>query len=357
MTQFLDKISSEQWHGHTLLEWGIGLGLCLGLALVIRLIRGALTSRARKLAEKTTTRVDDAWVEVLDATAWYFYLALGLAAARIYLDLPSKADVYVKNGLSILVGIQITVWLQAAITTFLGIWSSKEGTSQASTAAATIRFIARLALWTVLLLVILSNLGVELTTLVAGLGVGGVAAALAVQKLLGDLISGLSMYFDRPFDIGDFIIVGDVLGNVTKIGLRTTRIDSLGGEKIVYPNGELVTKCIRNYQRMQERRIVFHFRIEYGLTADKVQEARDIAAEVVSETEHTRFDRAHFQKYGAYSLDFEVVYFVLSRDYNQYMDVQHSINMELYRRFEEAEIPFAFPTQTLHHRGLAALAS
>lgn len=352
--QLIADMSTKKWLGETAIEWAIAFGICFGVALLLRLVKGAVVSYSRKIAAKTTTEFDDAWVQVIDATAWFFYLAVGALGSRIFLDLNAQAGKILERGLFILVGVQLTLWVQAGITSFLGVWAKKAGTSEAGTAAAAIRFVARLILWTALLLVVLSNLGVELTTIVAGLGVGGVAAALAVQKVLGDLISGLSMYFDRPFDIGDFVIVGDVLGNVTKIGLRTTRIDSLGGEKVVYPNGELVSKCIRNYQRMRERRIVFHFGIEYGLSTKKVQAARDIAREVVESMEGVRFDRAHFQNFGDYSLNFEVVYYVLSADYSRYMDLQHDINMELYRRFEEEEIPFAFPTRTLHHRGLPA---
>lgn len=353
----LSDLRDSTWHGNTLLEWLIALGIFLGVAIGVRLLQALAIGRARKLAQRTVTEVDDAWVHVGEATGWLLYFSLGVVVAREYVDLSKKVEEYVATGLFIALGIQGALWLQRAVAVAMSAWGRKQGTSHAGTAAAAVRFVSRLVIWSALLLVILANLGVELSAVVAGLGVGGIAAALAVQSILGDVFAGLSMYFDRPFDIGDFIIFDDILGNVRKIGLRTTRIDSLGGEKVIYPNGELVKKCIRNYQRMQERRVVFSFGIEYNVPVDSVRKARDLAQSVIESIEGVRFDRAHFKQYGAYSLDFEVVYYVLSPDYGVYMALQHQINMGIYEEFERHSIPFAFPTSTVHLRGLGPLAT
>lgn len=343
-------LSDTKWAGNSLLVWLIALGVVLGVALVARLIKGLVASRFERFVERTDTNLDDIWLEVLNATSWVGYLGLGLSAAMPIVDLTDKVDKYSSAGIFVLFAIQAALWLQAVLSAVLQTWTSRQEDAKSETAAAAITFLGRLLIWTVVVLVVLSNLGVEITTVVAGLGVGGVAAALAVQSILSDLFAGLSMYFDRPFDIGDFIIVGDVSGNVRKIGLRTTRIDSLGGEKIVYPNGELTKHYIRNYARMQERRITFSFGIEYNLPPEKIEQARDIAQKSVEEQSDVRFDRAHFKSFGASSLDFEVVYFVLSPDYNVYMDKQHAINLALYRSFTNEDIPFAFPTRTIYTR-------
>jgi small-conductance mechanosensitive channel len=271
---------------------------------------------------------------------------------------------------AVVIGYQFGRWAQTAVVQGVSIWASTREGGQSATLAAGLRFLGRLVIWSVVVLAILSNLGIELSAIIAGLGVGGVAAALAVQSTLGDLIAGVSMYFDRPFDIGDFIIVDDFMGTVQKIGARTTRVSSLGGprartrasdpprsagrgrEEIVFPNGDLAKARIRNYARMKERRVVFGFGIEYNLPAEKIRRARDIAAEVIQAREGVRFDRAHFKAYGAYSLDYEVVYYVLSPDYNTYMDHQHAINSALYTKFEEAGVPFAFPTRTIFTKSL-----
>lgn len=343
-------LTDTEWQGNSLLRWLIALGVLLGVAVLARLVKGVVASRLRKLADRTSTKADDAGLGVLDATAWYSYLALGLAVARQLLELSPGVNKIVSATTFILLGIQVAKWCESILNIALQRWAARNEDARTGTAAAATRFLGRLVIWTVLTLVVLANLGVEITTVVAGLGVGGVAAALAVQSILGDLFAGLSMYFDRPFDIGDFIIVGEVMGNVRRIGLRTTRIDSLGGEKIVYPNGELTKNFIRNYARMQERRITFSFRIEYDVKPEVLDRARDIAREAVQNQSEVRFDRAHLKGFGESSLDYEVVYYVLSGDYNLYMDKQHAINTEIYRRFAEEKIHFALPTRTLFVR-------
>jgi small-conductance mechanosensitive channel len=226
----------------------------------------------------------------------------------------------------------------------------KEDAAAATTIGA-LRFIAKLVLWTAVLLLALDNLGLDITTLVAGLGVGGIAVALALQSVLGDLFASLSIVLDKPFVIGDFIIVGDFLGTVEHIGLKTTRVRSLSGEQLVFSNGDLLSSRIRNYKRMAERRIVFGFGVVYQTPAEQLEAIPGMVREFIESLEKTRFDRAHFKGFGNFSLDFEVVYYVLVPDYNIYMDIQQQINLALYRRFEQDGIEFAYPTQTLYVMG------
>lgn len=343
--------------GNTPRQWLFAVGILLLVSVVLKVTQGVLIVRLSRITARTNTKLDDAWLRVVKATAWFFYLVVGAAVAARFVTLHPPLQRGLVTFFAILFGIQLALWTQTLVVASLEIWVGRHDSSSTGTLAAAIRFVSRLVIWSILVLVVMSNLGIELTTLVAGLGVGGVAAALAVQKVLGDLFAGLFLYFDRPFDIGDFIIVGDVMGNVTKIGIRTTRINGLGGEKIVYPNGELASKYIQNFQRMTERRVVFGFGIEYGLPATKVRMARDIAQEIIVALDGVRFDRAHFKGYGASSLDFEVVYYVLSRDYNDYMDRQQHICLTLYERFEEQKIAFAFPTRTMLIRAWPPLVS
>jgi small-conductance mechanosensitive channel len=362
-TETIETFLRQSFVGNTIKQWAIALALFLVTWLLLALVNRWVLGRARSAAGRTATRLDDAWVEVMDATGIFGFFAAALFMAHHALDVSKSTSQFIDRTLGILVGIQVALWLQKGVGSFLEVWVTSQQSESASaranatTVAGAVRFLARLTIWTGILLVVLSNLGVELTTIIAGLGVGGVAAALAVQQVFGDVIAGLSMYFDRPFDLGEFVIVGDVLGRVTKIGLRTTRIDSLSGEKIVYPNGSLASQYIRNFGKMEERRIVFGVGIEYGLPSTKIEQARTIISEVIQGNERVRFDRAHFKEFGAHSLNFEVVYYVLSPDYNEYMEIQHRINMEVYQRFEEAKIPFAFPTQTLMHRGIGGFTS
>jgi small-conductance mechanosensitive channel len=212
---------------------------------------------------------------------------------------------------------------------------------------AIISVVLRVVIWSVVLLLTLDNLGVNITTLVAGLGIGGIAIALAVQNVLGDLLASLSITLDKPFVIGDFLIVDDFMGNVEYIGIKTTRLRSLSGEQIVMSNADLLGSRVRNYGRMQERRVVFSVGITYETPRELVEAIPELIREIVCAQDNTRFDRSHFAKFGASSLDYETVYFVRSADYNQYMDIQQQINFRIFNAFAERGIEFAYPTQKL----------
>ncbi len=180
---------------------------------------------------------------------------------------------------------------------------------------------------------------------------GGIAIALATQSILSDLFASLSILLDRPFEVGHFIIVGDHLGSVEKIGLKTTRIRSLSGELIIFGNNDLLQSRIRNFTHFQERRVVFKFGVLYGTPAEKLKKIPGMVREIIEKTDNTRFDRAHFMAFGDYSLLFEIVYYVLSPDYTEYMNIQEKINFAILERFEEEGIQFAFPTRTVHIAG------
>jgi len=201
--------------------------------------------------------------------------------------------------------------------------------------------------WVIGIVFLIDNLGYDITTIVAGLGIGGIAIALAAQTILGDLFSYIVIFFDKPFRPGDFIVIDDKMGSVEYIGIKTTRIRTLGGEQLICSNTDLTNSRVHNFKRMQERRVVFSFGVEYDTSSEKLRKISGIVKEIITSKEDIRFDRAHFKSFGAYSLDFEVVYFVLSDDFNKYMDIQQDINLQLFELFEKEEIVFAFPTQTV----------
>jgi len=208
--------------------------------------------------------------------------------------------------------------------------------------------VINLLVWVIALAFLLDNLGVEISAIVAGLGIGGIAIALAAQAVLGDLFSYFVIFFDRPFELGDFVIFDDILGTIEHIGIKTTRIRSLGGEQIVVSNSLLTGAKLRNYKRMAERRVVFSFGVTYDTGADKLRAIPELVRRIVESEEQTRFDRAHFKAYGSSSLDFEVVYYVLNPDYAVYMDIQQRINLAMYEGFAEHGIRFAYPTRTVY---------
>jgi small-conductance mechanosensitive channel len=210
-----------------------------------------------------------------------------------------------------------------------------------------LRAIAVFAVWIIGLLFLLDNLGFDITTVVAGLGIGGIAVALAAQALLGDLFSYFVIIFDKPFELGDFLIFDDVLGSVERIGVKTTRLRSLGGELIIVSNSDLTNSRVRNYKRMESRRVVFKVGVVYGTPRELVREIPSVIESIVGAEELATFDRAHFASYGDWSLVYEVVYYVASPDYNLYMDIQQRINLAIYDAFAERGIEFALPTQTI----------
>lgn len=253
------------------------------------------------------------------------------------------------------IAIQFVAWAGSLMEWLAAWWLrhraiDSEGHADPALAGAigTFRWLILTVVYAAILLLALENLGVDVTALIAGLGVGGIAIALAVQNVLGDLFGSLTITLDKPFVVGDFIVVGSEMGTIEKIGIKTTRVRSLGGEQLIFGNNDLLSSRIRNYKRMQERRIVFTFGVTYQTSAEQAASIASGVREIVSGMERTRFDRCHFQKFGASSLDFEVVYFVLSAEYNVYMDVQQAINLEMMRRFERDGIEFAYPTQTLY---------
>jgi small-conductance mechanosensitive channel len=206
---------------------------------------------------------------------------------------------------------------------------------------------AKLIIWFLGVLYLLNYLGVDITAALAGLGIGGIAVALASQTILGDLFSYFVITFDKPFEIGDFLIFDDKLGVIEKIGIKSTKIRALSGEQIIVSNSNLVNSRLHNYKRMERRRVVFNFGVLYQTSAEKLKLIPAIVKAIIEENELTEFDRSHFKSYGNFSLDFENVYYIKSNDYNVYMDIQQEINLKIFEKFEQMSISFAYPTQTL----------
>ena len=207
--------------------------------------------------------------------------------------------------------------------------------------------IAKILIWTLALILFLDNIGVKITSLVTGLGIGGVAIAFAAQNVLTDVFCFFTIFFDKPFELGDFIIAGDHMGTVEHIGIKTTRLRALGGEQLVVSNADLTGSRIRNYKTMQRRRVLFTIGVTYDTPSQKLRQIPELIKKVVDETENTEFARAHFASYGAYALNIEIVYYVLTSDYDQYMDINQRVNLGIMEGFERLGVSFAFPTTTV----------
>jgi small-conductance mechanosensitive channel len=340
---FLEKTFLD----NSLMTWGYALAVVAGAVLLLVILRNVIGRRLVRLVSKTNNHYDDLIIELLQGTRWFFIVAIAIYLGSLALTLPDKATEIIHVVVIILILIQGGIWGNTLITFGLNRYKEARGEDSQSTITA-LGFVGRVILWAVVLLLILDNIpGVEITTLIAGLGVTSVAVALAVQNILGDLFASLSIVLDQPFVIGDSIVVGDYIGTVEHIGLKSTRVRSLSGEEIVFSNSDLLESRIRNYKNMEERRIVFNLGVTYQTTYEQVAAIPQIIEEAIIQQSDVRFDRAHFKEYGDSALIFEVVYYMLTSDYTVYMDTQQAINLELFRRFEEAGIEFAYPTQTL----------
>jgi small-conductance mechanosensitive channel len=352
VTDSATAVLDQVYLGNSVRTWLVALAVFVGVTGALLLLRTVVVRRLAVLVSRTATHADDVVVAVVRRTRYFFILALGLAAASLSLDRPDQVREYVGLATRLAVLLQVGLWANEAI----GLWIRRVVARKAATDLASVTTInalgilGRLVLWTLVFLMALKTFGIDVTALITGLGIVGIAVALAVQNVLGDLLASLSIVLDKPFVVGDTINVDTHTGTVEEIGLKTTRVRSLSGEQLVFPNADLLKSRIRNFRPMVERRVVLQFGVEYGTTADQMARIPGIVREIVEGVERTRFDRAHFFRFGPSSLDVEVVYFVLTPDYLAYMDIQQQINLELMRRLDTSGVAFAFPTQTVFVR-------
>ena len=345
----LKELSSLPLFSNSLTQLLIACAVTLGTAAVLLTLRRAIRSYYRRLQATEQTELLELPMQVLSRTTLLFFLALSVYLCTQALTMGAKTAAVLNSATTIALFWQAGVWAAAAAGAWL---DRKRRASMATNRAATgslgiIGFIVNVAIWAMVVLLTLDNLGVDITALVAGLGIGGIAVALAVQNVLGDLFASLSITFDRPFVVGDFLALGDFLGSVEYIGIKSTRLRSLSGEQIIICNSDLLNSRVRNYGRMSERRVLFATSVTYETPIEKVERIPALIREIVEAQPDTRFDRSHFAKHAAASLDFETVYYVLSSDYNRYMDIQQAINLRLHRELTAMEVEFAYPTQKL----------
>ena len=336
--------------GNTLLSWALAAGTFILVWFVLMLVRRVVGRRLQKLYARNGVLAIDVAEDIVHATRGWFLFLIGLFIGSRFLDMSESVSAWSAGATMIATLLQLGLWLSAGVLKSIDVKRRRQLKEHPDGVAAMdiLSFIARVAIWSFVLLAVLDNIGVNITTLIAGLGVGGIAVALAAQNILSDLFASLSIVLDKPFVVGDFLIIGDFQGAVEKVGIKTTRLRSLWGEQLVFSNNDLLSSRIRNYGRMNERRVAFSLGVTYQTPADKLAKIPEMIRRAVDAQADTRFDRAHFQKYGDFALIFEIVYYVLSADYNQYMDIQQSINLKIYADFEANGIEFAYPTQTIY---------
>jgi len=343
--------------GHTILgntvdKWLIALFIAILGTIVLNILARFLGRTFTSLKGKLPGDIGLILAEMFNRTKGFVLFILSFYAGSKILALPDGAATFFTYLAVISAGIQVGIWVAFLVTKLVSEYViSKTDQEETPSGIAVTTLLARVIVWAFIVLLVLDNLGFNITTLVAGLGVGGIAIAMASQNILSDLFASLSILLDKPFKVGEFIIVGEFLGSVEHIGLKTTRLRSLSGEQLVFSNNDLLSSRIRNYKRMLERRIAFTIGVEYNTEYEKLKRIPEMIKDIISSVELTRFDRCHFLSYGDFSLKIETVYYILSPDYNTYADVQQEINLKLFKKFKEEGITFAFPTQTIHLTG------
>lgn len=344
MENLLDKI----YLGNSIQSYIIALATFIIGIFVVYVFRKIVLGRLQKWAKKTETKLDDLLIRGMEKSIVPLLYFGALYIALETLILSAKAEKIIHIALIIL----LTFYILKSITNLLNhafksYIRRKDHGEEREKQLRGITTLVNILVWVVGIMFLLNNLGFNITSVIAGLGIGGIAIALAAQAVLGDLFSYFVIFFDRPFEVGDFLVVGDKVGSVEYIGIKTTRIRALGGEQLVFHNTDLTNSRIHNYKKMEKRRVVFSIGVTYQTSADQLEEIPKIVKKIIETQKDTVFDRGHFATFGDFSLNFEFVYYVLSADYTQYMDIQQAINLNIYRAFEERGIEFAYPTQTL----------
>ena len=338
-----------QWAGLTVLAWLELIGITVLITGVLLIIKRVVFGRLSVMAKRTTNNVDDVVAELLNGLRTFFLVVVSFYIAGEFIVEQEPELVFLPRavfiGLMLQLGLSGNDLIRMMVSQYL---EKKQGENTQVTAAKAIGLVGKLVLWLFIFLITLDNFGVDITALVAGLGIGGIAIALAVQNVLSDLLAYVSIVADQPFSYGEFLVIGEFSGTVEHIGIKTTRVRSLSGELIIFSNNDLLNSRVRNFKRMNERRQVFSIGVTYDTPGDQLRAILDILKAAVEAQDQVRFDRAHMKNYGDFSINFEVVYYMLVPEYVEMMNTQQAINLKIHDEFTSRGIQFAFPTQTIH---------
>lgn len=344
----MNELLNRVYWGNTVQNYLIALAVILGGMLLLRIIKKKVIALLKRWAEKSEGTLDDFLVSLLEKNLLPVLYLGAVYGGLNYLTLHSKLERVVHIGYALV----ITFFAVRLVLRFIrhGMESYAEQQEDADVKKKQLRSlmaIVKVIIWAIALILLLGNLGFNVTGIVAGLGIGGIAIALAAQTILGDLFSYFVIFFDKPFEVGDFITLDDKKGTVEKVGLKTTRIRALTGEILIVSNTNLTNSRVHNYKQLERRRVAFNIGVTYHTSAEKLRRIPQIIEQIVTPKEQITFDRAHFMQFSDFSLVFEIVYFVEIADLKFHMDKQEEILIEIYEAFEKAGIEFAFPTQTL----------
>lgn len=344
MTDFLDHI----YFNNTVQDYLIVFGFILLGSLLITIFRKSVLSRIRRWTENTHTTVDNFAVGSFARFGIPILHFIVIYVGLSYLSFPPKIDRIITIAATVAITFMVIRFITSTLLLLIKAYFKRRHPDKSyQNEIGAIGLIINLVVWAIGLGFLFDNMGYDLTAIIAGLGIGGIAVALAAQNILGDLFNYFVIFLDRPFEVGDYISVGDKSGTIEHIGVKTTRLKSLTGEQLIISNSDLTSSRIHNFKRMHLRRVEFTLGVTYETSVENLRAIPDLVKRIISEQEEVQFDRAHFASYGDSTLNFVVVYNVLSSEFNKHMDIKQAINLNIFEAFQERGIEFAYPTQKL----------
>lgn len=344
----MNEILETSYFDNTLYDYLFAVGIIVVGAIIIGLFKGPVLRKAQSLTSKTNTDFDDFILDTIGRFGVPALYVILVSSALQYLTLSPRLTRWIEVLTIIIVTILIIRFISSVILMMLTRYVRKQHDGEEKVKQLYgVMVIINIIIWSIGILFLFDNLGYDVTTIVASLGIGGIAIALAAQNILGDLFNYFVIFFDRPFEVGDFVVIDEKNGVIEYVGLKTTRIKTLSGEQLVFSNSDLTGSRIHNFKKMQRRRVVFQIRIVHQTTNAQLREIPALIQTIINEQKPVTFDRAHFADFADSSLQFEVVYYVESGDFNLHMDIRQSINIRIYEEFEKRRIAIAYPTRTL----------
>ena len=345
----VSDILQQSFLGNSVKAYGIALlNISVGFAIA-NLLKRLILGRLKRWAKRTTTTLDDQLIHLVERPAlWLLYLGVCYVSIQ-NLQLSGMVS-QLLEGIGVIIATLLLLQLVGSVAEYsLRIYGfvHRAQPNLRQSLNALIPAI-RVVLWAIGIVFVLDNLGFDISAVVTGLGIGGVALALASQGILQDLFSYFSILLDRPFEIGDFIVIDGLAGTVNQIGIKTTRLQSLDGEQLILANTDLISSRIQNFQRMAQRRIAFYLGVTYETHIEQLEQIPTLIRHIIEGNPQVAFDRAHFSSFGDFGLNYEVVYFVETNDYMVYRDVQQQINLAIKKQFDQIGIEFAYPTQVVY---------
>jgi small-conductance mechanosensitive channel len=351
MFEFLNVLKDYSYWNNTAYDYGIALAIFVGAILVLKMFQVIILARLRVMAKRTKTDMDDAMIEIFQKIKPPFYFFVAIYFAVKQLALPEM----VFKVLNVIILVAIVYEVVQAIVRVVDYFANKylskgekEGKQQSKAMVKALSVIVKIGLWVLAIILILGNLGFDVTSLIASLGIGGLAIALALQNILSDMFSSFSIYIDKPFQVGDYIMVGTDGGTVEHIGLKSTRIRTLQGEELVVSNKELTSARVQNFKKLERRRIVASLGATYGTPVEKLNKIQPMIEKILKGMKLAEYNRCYFESMGDFSLNYEVVYYVNSSEMVDTVRIKNDFHLAVYKAFEDEGIEFAYPSQSIY---------